>query len=50
MVESESSAKRRSQVVRLGSKAALKAPTSNFRFAPDSGLNSDIAEGPVRAN
>ena len=26
-----------------GSKAALRAPTSNFRFAPDSGLKSDIA-------
>jgi hypothetical protein len=29
--------------VRSGSKAALRAPTSNFRFAPDSGLKSDIA-------
>jgi hypothetical protein len=28
---------------RKGSKAALSAPTSNFRFAPDSGLKSDIA-------
>jgi hypothetical protein len=30
----------------VGSKAALRAPTSNFRFAPDSGLKSDIAPCP----
>lgn len=28
---------------RFGSKAALAAPMSNFRFAPESGPNSDIA-------
>src|SRR6266404_6224321 len=35
--------------VRSGSKAALTAPKSNFRFAPESGLNSDIACGPKSA-
>ena len=29
--------------VGLGSKAALTAPKSDFRFAPDNGLKSDIA-------
>jgi hypothetical protein len=29
----------------MGSKAGLTAPKSNFRFAPESGLNSDIACG-----
>jgi hypothetical protein len=33
-----------------GSKAALTAPKSNFRFTPDSGLNSDTAPCPFRAN
>jgi hypothetical protein len=32
-----------------GSKAALTAPNRDFRYAPESGLNSGIAGGPVRA-
>src|SRR5712671_2137181 len=36
--------------VRFGSKAALTAPKSDFRFTPESGLNSDIAPCPFRAN
>jgi hypothetical protein len=32
-----------------GSKAALTAPKSNFRFTPESGLNSDIAPCPKSA-
>jgi hypothetical protein len=32
-----------------GSKAALTTPQSNFRFIPESGLNSDIAPRPFRA-
>jgi hypothetical protein len=36
--------------VRNGSKAALTAPKSNFRFAPESGLKSDIAPCPFRAD
>jgi hypothetical protein len=35
--------------VRYGSKAALTAPKSNFRFTPESGLNSDIAPCPKSA-
>ena len=34
----------------LGSKAALTAPKSNFRFTPESGLRSDIAPCPKSAN
>jgi hypothetical protein len=33
----------------FGSKAALTALKSNFRFSPESGLRSDIAGGPFRA-
>src|SRR5437667_5661420 len=33
-----------------GSKAALTAPKSNFRFTPESGLRSDIAPCPKSAN
>src|SRR5258706_7236000 len=33
-----------------GSSTDLTAPKSNFRFTPESGLNSDIAPCPVRAN
>src|SRR6266403_4642677 len=33
-----------------GSKAALTAPKSNFRFTPESGLNSDIAPCPAANN
>jgi hypothetical protein len=33
-----------------GSKAALTAPKSNFRFTPESGLNSDITACPKSAN
>src|SRR5258708_5803892 len=33
----------------LGSKAALTAPKSNFRFTPESGLRSDIAPCPKSA-
>jgi hypothetical protein len=36
--------------VRCGSKAALTAMKCDFRYAPDSGLHSDIAEGPFRAH
>jgi hypothetical protein len=36
--------------VRVGSKAALTAPKSNFRFAPEGGLKSDITPCPKRAN
>ena len=36
--------------VGFGSEAALMAPVYDFRFAPDSGLRSDIADGPFRAN
>src|SRR5258705_6660520 len=36
--------------VRRGSKAALTAPKSNFRFTPESGLRSDIAPCPKSAN
>ncbi len=36
--------------VRSGSKAALTAPKSNFRFTPESGLRSDIAPCPKSAN
>jgi hypothetical protein len=35
--------------VRFGSKAALTAPKSNFRFAPESGLKSDVAPCPKSA-
>src|ERR1700675_3828326 len=35
--------------VRDGSKAALTPPKSDFRFAPGSGLNSDIARCPKGA-
>ena len=35
--------------VRIGSKAALTDPKSNFRFTPESGLNSDIAPCPKSA-
>jgi hypothetical protein len=42
MVESESSAKRKSQVVRLGSKAALTASKWDFCYTLESRLNSDI--------
>src|SRR5260370_901796 len=35
--------------VRNGSKAALTAPKSNFRFTPESGLKSDIAPCPKSA-
>jgi hypothetical protein len=34
----------------LGSKAALTAPKSNFRFTTKSGLNSEIAPRPKSAN
>src|SRR5258707_13562061 len=34
---------------RDGSKPALTAPKSNFRFTPESGLKSDTAGGPFRA-
>jgi hypothetical protein len=33
-------------IVRNGSKAALATPKSDFRFSPESGLNSDIAPCP----
>ena len=33
-----------------GSKAALTAPKSNFRFTPESGLKTDIAPCPKSAN
>ena len=36
--------------VRKVSKAALTAPKSDFRFAPESGRKSDIAGGPFCAN
>jgi hypothetical protein len=36
--------------VRVGSKADLTAPKSDFRFAPESGLKSDIPPCPFRAN
>src|SRR6266516_5133764 len=32
-----------------GSKAALTAPKTDFRFTPESGLNSDIAPSPKSA-
>ena len=35
---------------RIGSKAALTAPKSNFRFHPESGLTSDIDPSPKSAN
>ncbi len=35
--------------VRSGSKAALTAPKSNFRFTPESGLRSDIVPCPKSA-
>src|SRR6266403_2875635 len=35
---------------RIGSKAALTAPKSDFRFTPESGLKSDIAPRPKSAN
>jgi len=34
----------------FGVKAAPDSPKANFRFALDSGLNSDIAACPFRAN
>ena len=34
----------------LGQKAKYSPRADDFRFAPDSGLNPDIAGGPVRAN
>jgi hypothetical protein len=43
-------AAKRKPVVCNGSKAALTAPKSNFRFTPESGLNSDIAGGPFGAD
>src|SRR3977135_2587424 len=33
----------------FGSEAAFTAPVYDFRFPPDSGLRSDIADGPFRA-
>jgi hypothetical protein len=36
--------------VRNGSKAALTDPKPNFRFTPESGLNSDIAPCPKSAD
>jgi len=36
--------------VRVGSKAALTAPKSNYRFTPESGLKSDIRPCPKSAN
>src|SRR6266404_1076412 len=36
--------------VRVGSKASLTAPKSDFRFTPESGLKSDIAPCPRCAN
>jgi hypothetical protein len=36
--------------VSVGSKAALTAPNSDFSLTPESGLNSDIAPCPKRAN
>jgi hypothetical protein len=36
--------------VSVESKADLTAPNSDFRFAPESGLKSDIAGGPRCAN
>jgi hypothetical protein len=36
-------------IVRSGSEADLTAPKSDFRFAPDSGLNADIAACPKGA-
>jgi hypothetical protein len=36
--------------VAVGSKAALAAPKSDFCFTPESGLDADIAGGPVRAD
>src|SRR5258705_6103952 len=44
------SVSRRQIDVSVGSKAALTAPKSNFRFAPESGLNSDIAPRPKGAD
>jgi hypothetical protein len=35
--------------VAFGSKADLTAPKSNFRFAPESGLKSDIMACPLGA-
>jgi hypothetical protein len=35
---------------RHGSKGDLTAPKSNFRSSPESGLNSDNAPSPFRAN
>ncbi len=35
--------------VAVGSKAALTAPKTDFRFTPESGLNSDIAPSPKSA-
>src|SRR5258707_3434768 len=35
--------------VRVGSKAALTAPKTDFRFTPKGGLNSDIAPCPKSA-
>ncbi len=35
---------------RIGSKAALTAPKSNFRLTPESGLRSDIAPCPKSAH
>jgi hypothetical protein len=35
--------------VSCGSKTALITPKSNFRFTPESGLNSDIASRPKSA-
>ncbi len=36
--------------VREGSKAALTAAKSDFRYTPESGLNSDITPCPKSAN
>ena len=36
--------------VRIGSKADLTGPKSDFRCTPESELNSDIAACPIRAN
>jgi hypothetical protein len=36
--------------VRVGSTADLTAPKTKFRFAPESGLNSDITSCPKIAN
>jgi hypothetical protein len=36
-------------ITQPGSKAALTAPKSNFRFTPESGLRSDIAPCPKSA-